>query len=365
MSSLIQSNTRPLSTSLKKIRYQVCPTKRSTYHVISKITPQLLEQIQKKSLGAGGLQPGRLPQLFNSHPLNLPLVPAYSQSDSIFNKRTCLPLVTESKLYFSTSTACFKKQKKDKKRKRGKKMKNECKKDKKKKKGEKKNCKLAPDQTGGCANIKLNNCAPTTSKLCTRDSVWPPCHKKCAPYPSYSESCHEDKPLPPSECRICPWSKEEHPTFVEKPRIRKSYHTSCQNISITDTPFGVAMKIPGSQNINTTPTLDVPTSSVYIPFIDQLPSAEILCNKCSKEEGGEDSCGQKVKSCKKDKKNKKKKHEKKDKCKKKSKKDKKKKKKKSKKRKCNPQWKHPPCKKREKEHSQICPTDLIKKPKCP
>ena len=52
------------------------------------------------------------------------------------------------------------------------------------------------------------------------------CKKKEAPYPSYSELCHEEPIEKPSECKLCFWKPEEHPTF--KPQ-KQSYHTGSRN----------------------------------------------------------------------------------------------------------------------------------------
>lgn len=54
------------------------------------------------------------------------------------------------------------------------------------------------------------------------------CEKVDAPYPAYSESCHEDPDNKPSECKMCPWKPEDHPYFKSKPGggMKRDMHTS-------------------------------------------------------------------------------------------------------------------------------------------
>ncbi|XP_063902051.1 uncharacterized protein LOC135121694 [Zophobas morio] len=52
---------------------------------------------------------------------------------------------------------------------------------------------------------------------------WINCKKQEAPYPAYSEFCHEDPREKPSECKLCPWRPEDNPNF--KPP-KKKFHTS-------------------------------------------------------------------------------------------------------------------------------------------
>ncbi|KAK9746281.1 Protein of unknown function (DUF1431) [Popillia japonica] len=89
----------------------------------------------------------------------------------------------------------------------------------------KKVCKLGGGKEAKkCHKLKVPHCAPVKSIRCgKRKKRAVQCVKKMSPYPSYSESCHEEPYNKPSECKICPYKSEEHPTF--KPP-KNDYHTS-------------------------------------------------------------------------------------------------------------------------------------------
>ena len=78
-----------------------------------------------------------------------------------------------------------------------------------------------------CKKMKPENCACPQAKQthCVRPPKLSDCEKVDAPYPAYSESCHEDPDEKPSECKMCPWKMEDHPTF-KKGGIKREMHTS-------------------------------------------------------------------------------------------------------------------------------------------
>lgn len=67
-----------------------------------------------------------------------------------------------------------------------------------------------------------------------------------APYPSYSESCHELLEDDPSECFQCPWQKCRGVESIKPPK--KRYHTWTQYHTWRQ-PMNMAM-IPGSVSNN-------------------------------------------------------------------------------------------------------------------
>lgn len=73
-----------------------------------------------------------------------------------------------------------------------------------------------------CEKIKMD-CEPAKDYTCRRKEVVGTCTKQESPYPSYSESCHEEWEQKPDECKMCPWPLNKHPTF--KP-TKKKFHTT-------------------------------------------------------------------------------------------------------------------------------------------
>ncbi|GJQ75374.1 hypothetical protein Trydic_g23550 [Trypoxylus dichotomus] len=97
-----------------------------------------------------------------------------------------------------------------------------------------KKCKLGGvKEKKKCTKIKVPFCAPVKSFKCgKRKKKTAQCVKKPPPYPSYSETCHEDPYNKPSECKICPYKADEHPTF--KPS-KNSFHTFSSLLGKTST----------------------------------------------------------------------------------------------------------------------------------
>lgn len=69
----------------------------------------------------------------------------------------------------------------------------------------------------GCEKAKTFSCKKT---------YVPPCKKVLAPYPSYSESCHEEYEPRPDQCKICPRRGEDIDYQGYK---KKKYHTMIDN----------------------------------------------------------------------------------------------------------------------------------------
>jgi len=87
-------------------------------------------------------------------------------------------------------------------------------------------CKLGKpkeQKKAACPKMRLKGCQPVARQKCERIAHDPNCKKQEAPYPAYSEFCHEDPDMKPSECRLCPWSVEDNPNF--KPQ-KKKFHSS-------------------------------------------------------------------------------------------------------------------------------------------
>lgn len=76
-----------------------------------------------------------------------------------------------------------------------------------------------------CPKMVAPGCKPPKSISCHRRPPVIECTKKEAPYPSYSETCHEDLEMKPSECRMCPWKPEENPNFKQP---KKKFHSSAR-----------------------------------------------------------------------------------------------------------------------------------------
>ncbi|XP_044261337.1 uncharacterized protein LOC123009233 [Tribolium madens] len=84
-------------------------------------------------------------------------------------------------------------------------------------------CKKMGKGKKGCPKMKLNNCPAPARTRCDRFAKHIDCKKQEAPYPAYSEFCHEEIDEKPSSCKMCPWKPEENPNF--KPS-KKKFHTS-------------------------------------------------------------------------------------------------------------------------------------------
>lgn len=82
-------------------------------------------------------------------------------------------------------------------------------------------CKRLNNKKKECKKITMD-CDPAVSYSCKDRSRIKPCTKQESPYPSYSESCHEEYEEKPDECKMCPWQPNNHPTF--KPPNKK-FHT--------------------------------------------------------------------------------------------------------------------------------------------
>lgn len=93
--------------------------------------------------------------------------------------------------------------------------------------GKMKACKKKNTQTK-CPKKKLPGCRPVSKNVqCTRKKpVRPPCSRKHPPYPSYSESCHEDPPEKTCEAKLCPWKLQDHPTFKPPKQDLHTYTTA-------------------------------------------------------------------------------------------------------------------------------------------
>ncbi|KAJ8967022.1 hypothetical protein NQ314_003139 [Rhamnusium bicolor] len=97
-----------------------------------------------------------------------------------------------------------------------------------------------------CPHFVPKECPASKGSHCEHYYVDPKCTKKMAPYPSYSESCHEVLEDDPSECFQCPWQKCRGIESIKPPKRR--YHTWRQYHSWTR-PLNMAM-IPGSISNN-------------------------------------------------------------------------------------------------------------------
>ncbi|RZC38859.1 neurofilament heavy polypeptide-like [Asbolus verrucosus] len=84
-------------------------------------------------------------------------------------------------------------------------------------------CKKMSKAKKSCPKMKLGNCPPPARQRCDRLAKHIDCKKQEAPYPAYSEFCHEEIEEKPSECKLCPWKAEDNPNF--KPQ-KKKIHTS-------------------------------------------------------------------------------------------------------------------------------------------
>lgn len=89
-----------------------------------------------------------------------------------------------------------------------------------------------------CRKLKTGKTCPPANKVTDcKDNryVFRPCTKKEAPYPSYSEACHEERS---TICRSCPWMDTIHPAFKPK---KKNFHTASRAMSMSSSTLGTSL----------------------------------------------------------------------------------------------------------------------------